>query len=95
MKKEANLSACDGEFLVAMLALGGLVVFQPRVTLMGAINVQNVTSGFFFFCFKLYSRQLYKSFIFYLQSFVDLLEVLHLQFRPLTKMKAKQKNLMT
>lgn len=48
------LSACDGELLLTLLALSGLIIFQPGVAL---------------------------------QSFVDLLEVLHLKFR-LAEMKS-------
>lgn len=44
--------------------------------------------------FQILQHQLYKQtnfLVFYLQSFVDLLEVFHLKFRPLAKMKETQK----
>lgn len=49
-------------------------------------------SGFFFFKSCSIDRRSTPFFTLYLQSFIDLLEILHLKFRPSTKMNATQKH---
>lgn len=44
IKQGAYLSACDGELLLALLALCCLVIFQPGVALMEATDRQHKTS---------------------------------------------------
>ncbi len=57
MEKGDYLSACDGELLLALLALSGLVIFQPGVALMGAMNIN---TWLLRISFQILQHQLYK-----------------------------------
>lgn len=82
------LSARDGEFLLALLALSGLVVFEPGVALTNGRTRRDQSGAFYFYVTASILQAQHSSHL-YLQSFVDLLEVLHLKFRPFDK-KTKQ-----
>lgn len=76
----AYFSACNGELFLALLALSGLIILQPGVALMGSMSTQvQAYSVFFSPSLKFYSINCTSTtfLTFYLQSFVDLLEVLH------------------
>lgn len=44
MENGAHLSACNGELLLALLALSSLIIFKPGLALTGAMNIQDMAS---------------------------------------------------
>lgn len=79
-QRTAYLSASNGKLFLTLLALCGLIVFQPRMPLLGSEGENQDI-----FLFNSNKCTVVIILIFYLECFVNFLEVLHFKFRPLTK----------
>lgn len=88
VSRRGYLSASNGELLLALFTLSGLIIFQPGMALMGTIGVKVKPKKDVFLDSPAMNEQWILTALNYLQGFVNLLKVLHLEFGSVTKMMA-------